>query len=1288
MSERSLLQQVGCELVAECFRERQLGSLSVTWIGSILGRADAVGSQRPLESSAARLCLGDQDIWIPAPCEAAEPENGRAPLYRHGGQLFVLPTVRLLIGEEVAFLTLSDWLLDALTKWRFVAGREGGRPLSLLERLAKVNPGDAECLRAVAVLIRYALFGADGPSRAAGLVLPNAPMWLRPAGETPFAREVSRALVITARLRSDDTETDEDIEPTAETAPDPSDQRQSKPVMPTTYIRAADNRIRPADPRDWGLDPVHTPEGEDIRLTGRLGVGVAVSERKLVWPATNEPPLSPSTARLPFAGYDDPRRLLMAANMQAHAVPLPQQEPPRVRQGAGEDPPGVNLRVAYLAWQGWNHEDAWVLSASASRKLGTFEDVVQTIGIRAVEMVPKVVVAVGVAVKRGDLLVRRFVAPALLCSAIEVLAALPELGETIPLQPEFDDRAPVDGTVVRLELWDLRNRKTETWEGEQSHTEDATWEVPETTVGTYRAVYRVHIRRELPLAVGDKLANRHGHKGVVGAIVPDDEMPRWRGEPLEALIDPISVLNRSNWGQVYEALAGALVAPGQSRDFRAESGTQVLEEVQALGADKLGRWAIQPGDKADWLTKELRAVAGVQYVMRMPHHACDKLSGSPLPKGVLRGRMRRRAQRLGEMEQWALWAHRLNLTPNSAETPATRTLSAATERLRRLLHCAGYALDKSEEALTLRRLALNQEPPLGWTSFSLAKVQEVVSKHGKATAASKGLRSLADLSVALDAVVPEMPTVFVFDPPLRTPPKKDGQPPRFEIVLCWLPILPASDRPPRRMYDGSEEPHELTRDLRRVLRLLRERPRPAPNEAVKPEDDAELYYAVRRLMRDAQALAVGLSATGQFSSKRSFLRRVVLGRQLERSARATVSPGGTLFLSLDEIGIPVPVAHTLFGPDLPADLDALTKHLADRWVWLKRDPVLHRWGIVPVRVRPVEGDTIRLPASLLGPLGADYDGDTVALFAAQPPLPTDPQACRPSALAWHPVVKEPMYKPGKQYQYGLRLLAQDAERLRKFQEALIAAGAPECNPEDLNSWVKQASEHSPQGVWWAILEKHALDALADKPDLDFGLLNLDELTVLNAVKWKAAKNLYDGDVARNAMTQILAGRSLDIYRYGAATVDPIADVMVAGKTAIGYFGGALRRIVYSANERQLTPDTIQNAQALTEQVTQKALSVKAGKPPLQFNQFNRQLRRLLSHEDATPSKDLELEELLNNPQIKVVWAALKQTMPAADAQPVWLRWLRSPYELEKLLKITAAGVIRLPLADLRLSGWE
>jgi hypothetical protein len=445
-------------------------------------------------------------------------------------------------------------------------------------------------------------------------------------------------------------------------------------------------------------------------------------------------------------------------------------------------------------------------------------------------------------------------------------------------------------------------------------------------------------------------------------------------------------------------------------------------------------------------------------------------------------------------------------------------------------------------------------------------------------------------------------------------------------------------------------------------------------------------------MRDAYAAAIGLSATGEFSSKRSFLRRAVLGGRVEPSARATVSPGGTLGLALDEIGIPVPVAHTLFGPGLAAGIEELRTALSGRWAWLKRDPVLHRWGLVPVRVRPVAGDTIRLPASLLGPLGADYDGDTVALFAARPPLPQDPERCRPPVLAWHPALREAMYRPGKQYQYGLRLLAADTPKLHSLQQALRDAGAPEFHADDFNGWVRTAVANEPRGEWWALIEQHALAALADEPHLGFGLLSLDELAKLDAVACKAAKNLYEGEKARQSMAAILAGRSLEIYRRrkpeDGPAEDPIADVMVAAKTSIGYFGGALRRIVYSAEEGRLAPATLQAAQALTEQVTQKALSVKAGKPPLRYSRFNSQLRRLLDRQTPTPSDDPELDELLARKEIQEVWNTLLEGMPRGEAEPLWLRWLRAPHELRSLLDAAPENRMSLPLTDLRLSGWS
>jgi hypothetical protein len=1313
MNDGDLLGQVGFDGLEALLAERGLGEPSIEPREFVLGRAGPAGSSRPLPSSAARLLQGKYAVWVPVP--EVPPEPGRAPFYRHGGQTLVMPMVRLFVRNSAdkgpvdppEFLTLSDWLMDAVNRWRFIPIRSKSgdtqTAVTLVSWLERKKRPATQILGGVAELVRYALFGADRPFEVLGLRLPACPMWLRPAPDGAFGREAARGLVISARISSD----------------------ESKPAVPTTYLRASAYRIRPSKPHDWGIDPVHTPEGEDIRLIGRLGVGVTIADRKLEVSRKTRLPLSASTARVPFAGYNDPRRLLMAANMQTHAAPLEQSEPPRVhmarggRKSPGEranvDPPGVNLRVAYIAWRGLNHEDAWVVSESAAQKLVAVEDIVQTVAVRTIELLPEPLVEVGQTLQRGRLLVRRWVAPALLCASLEVLAALPELDERVSLQPELDDFAPADATVIKLERWDLANGRVEVRDESGAHVVAATWHVPERTLANYRLVYRVHLRRRLPLAVGDKLANRHGHKGVVGAILPDDQMPRWRGQPLEALIDPISVLNRSNWGQVCEALASAL--PGKSIDVSDRSGAAVLKALQAksMDIDPRGRCPIEKPARGDWLAKDVRTVAGMQFVLRMPHHACDKISGSPMPRGL---RLRRRTQRFGEMEHWAIWAHGVA----SAPVAVAGGLTPEAERLGRLLAVAGFGWKIQARDLVIRRLPLDKALPAGWNTIALDKA------------------SSTELYQTLDQVVPELPAALFFDPPLPMPSKKGPEvfsarrsrlpsPNKAEktpFLLRWLPVPPACDRPPRRLFDGSEEPHELTRDLRRTVRALanrqqaghalaeleqEERELPGQNRAEPDKEksailqrrlhnlpilkeeacqslalcEIHLQRAVRRLMRTAYVAAVGLTGRGLESHKHSFLRRGVLGRRLERSGRATISPGGPDVQDLNEIGLPEPFLQALFAPELPSDPAQRREFLAGRWVWLKRDPVLHRWGVLPVRVRPVAGGTIRLPASLLGPPGADFDGDTVAVFAHVPGALTDPAVCRPSAIAWHTLLDEPMFIPGKQYQYGLFLLSQDARRREAFRQELRQAGAPDCDPSAegwLNAWVKSASTLKSQGRWWAILESHALAALAEDPAMNFGLGTVSQLRKLPVVRCKAAKDLYESTAARKAMAAILSGQSMEIYRLrrGAAR-DPIAEVMVAAKQSVGYFGGALRRLIYHAGK--LSQETVQAAQALTERVTQKALSIKAGKPPIRYAQYEAQLQHLFRKQNWTRPDDPELRELFADARFQAI---LKQLLKAmTDPPPVWLRWLRSPNLLAGLVE--QAGAVELPLRDLRLSCW-
>jgi hypothetical protein len=1189
----------------------------------VLGPVPFAGARTPLPSSAAQLRAGGHQVWIPAPL----PGDGPAAEFLHAGRLFVLPTVRLFehapgkieSASSPEYLGLADWLTDALKCWRFVvlgSGEGVTEAATVLDCLREQALPPEAGLGVVARIIWFALLGARTAYRCrvdkAELLIPARPMWLRPVFGTTLARRAARALVTTAWIASRASD-------------------QGKGCVPLLAGTARGYRIDPTVPHDWGIDPVHSPEGPDIRLTGRLADGVRIENRKLVFPR-HSLPLSVSTRRLPFAGYNDPRRLLMAANMQVHSVPVVDAQPPLVHQGPGIDPPGVNLRVGYLAWQGWNHEDAWVLSESAARRLGGVEEHVQTMAIRAVELPPRWLVEVGADIRPGQLLLERRAAPALLAPSLEQLARLRQLDEAVVLEPEPGDHARQSGTVVKLEMWDLLT-------GENI---PADWHVPRPLSGSYRSILRAHIRRELPLAIGDKLANRHGHKGIVGAILADDQMPQWQGHPLEALLDPISVLNRSNWGQVYETLAGA---DGAALDVSALSGEEIVARAMQLGADSHGRWPISPPLAGSWLKKSVWAVAGVQFVMRQPHHACDRLKDRP--------------QRFGEMDHWAFWAHGL-----STDLPAACGLAPPARRLQRLLAAAGFGLTEAGHAVRIERLGLHRDPPAGSVALRLEE------------------HTLPELYDAVDAVAPEAPTALVFDPPL---PALVGK------TLRWLPIVPPGDRPARQSPDGAQCEHELTLALRAVLRAAHYRQRRRhPRRKLSAEQlDLELHRAVTEYMSCAFTFALGQES----DTKGSWLRRGVLGHRLPCSGRAVAAPAGTLGLGLDEVGLPSPLCRMVLGLDGATDEEALARAAQGRWIWIKRDPVLHRWGLLPVRFRPISENVIRLPASLLGPMGADFDGDTIAVFATLPGMKGDLAEVRPSRLAWDAVLQRPLFVPGKQYLFGLSLVGKDRQRLQALQQELHTTGAPawpvvsEAKPA-LEQWVGATGGVPSDGGWWEIVERHALDALATDPGMGLGLYSAEEWGELDVIRCGAAKAELYAAPNRAACSQILHGESFAGYHLREASAplaDPIADVMLAAKESVGRFGGVLRRLLFSC--AHLTPTEIRAAQALTEQATQRVLSIKAGRRPMPFAGFDVQVRRLLRGEKPQlPAEPAELNELLERAAQAGVWEILQAAF--AHPVPVWLQWLREPHRLAELLDGEPTGFLEIPLTDLRSGPWQ
>jgi hypothetical protein len=186
------------------------------------------------------------------------------------------------------------------------------------------------------------------------------------------------------------------------------------------------------------------------------------------------------------------------------------------------------------------------------------------------------------------------------------------------------------------------------------------------------------------------------------------------------------------------------------------------------------------------------------------------------------------------------------------------------------------------------------------------------------------------------------------------------------------------------------------------------------------------------------------------------------------------------------------------------------------------------------------------------------------------------------------------------------------------------------------------------------------------------------------VRCGAAKNYYEGEVDLRLQELLLDGRSLQRYRGptdkdSAEVLDPIAGVMVEAKASIGRFGGALRRLLLAIPH--LTPQDVRLAQCLTEQITQRALSVKAGQPPLSIGDFEGQLRRLLAGQDWKLEEDSELYSALV--PLREVWDQLRQRL--IGEQPAWLEWLAKPHELARL--VDEKGGVLLPLGDLRMQSW-
>lgn len=435
--------------------------------------------------------------------------------------------------------------------------------------------------------------------------------------------------------------------------------------------------------------PLESPESELVGLSLQLASGASVDPDGVINKAPDPAGELGFGARLvPFLAHNDGTRNMMGAKNLRQAVPLIKRKAPEVRTGGeqilsdfsrplveiglcpdadtdgGGFALGRDLLVAYLPWHGMNFEDAVVVGGHV------VEDGLLDLSFTQSFRKP---------VKRGWMHadpIEQTVLPwsesGLAKVGSELLAGSPIAhfvhegkGDEDPLIIRHEVRTPA---VLRKISF---SRKSEWTEG----------------------MLEFDLEMPIPLKPGDKLMGRHGNKGVVGAILPENEMPRLpddpnlpenlRGRPVDVLLNPHGVISRMNLGQLIETHVGWLLHSGSctEEDFRKVTGgdrsalaapfqeTVDHEKVQELlakpgsGLDRYGRIRlVLPGGRET----EAPVVVGYQHIVRLRHIPEMKSQARRGEKEALysartgqavRGRRQGGGQRVGEMEMWALAAH-------------------------------------------------------------------------------------------------------------------------------------------------------------------------------------------------------------------------------------------------------------------------------------------------------------------------------------------------------------------------------------------------------------------------------------------------------------------------------------------------------------------------------------------------------------------------------------------------------------------------------------------------------
>ena len=336
----------------------------------------------------------------------------------------------------------------------------------------------------------------------------------------------------------------------------------------------------------------------------------------------------------------------------------------------GEIALGRNILIGFMTWEGYNYEDAVLLSEELVRNdvftsihLEKYECEARDTKLGAEEItrdLPNVgddalrdldaegIIRIGAEVHPGDILVGK-VTPkgeTELTAEERLLRAI--FGEKAREVRDTSLKVPhgEEGIIVDVKVFDRKD-----------HAELAP--------GVNRMV-RVYIAQKRKISVGDKMADRHGNKGVVSRVLRQEDMPFLPdGTPLQIVLNPLGVPSRMNLGQVLEMHLGmAAKALGwrvATPDFDGASFEQIQNALEAGGKRRDGKTILYDGRTGDQFDNPV--TVGYMYYLKLHHLVDDKMHArstgpySLVTQQPLGGKAQFGGQRFGEMEVWALEAY-------------------------------------------------------------------------------------------------------------------------------------------------------------------------------------------------------------------------------------------------------------------------------------------------------------------------------------------------------------------------------------------------------------------------------------------------------------------------------------------------------------------------------------------------------------------------------------------------------------------------------------------------------